>query len=126
MDILTKFFDYFLPTIIYFIIFIKIVFIIMALSHIYLENFSKNEVLKDQYSKKTLYWKERTEYLFIISMAILLIFIFHPWSNHVHKYMTNEIKLLFYLFGWVLIITAHWSLFIRESPWYKIIVNALE
>lgn len=98
----------------------------MALSHIYLENFSKNEVIKYKYSKETLYWKQRTEYIFIICMAILLIFIFHPWSNHVHKYMTNEIKLLFYLFGWVLIITAHWSLFIHEAPWYKIIVKALQ
>jgi hypothetical protein len=126
MNTLTKFFDIFLPTIIYFIIFIKIIFLIMVLSHLYLEKFSKNEDLKVKYSYKTLYWKERTEYIFIICMAILLIFIFHPWSNHIHRYMTNEIKLLFYLFGWVLIITAHWSLFIKEAPWYKAIIKAIE
>jgi hypothetical protein len=126
MDFVVKFFDYFLPTIIYFIIFIKIVFILMVISHIYIEKISNNQELKDKYSKKTLYWKERTEYIFTISMAILLIFIFHPWSHHVKKYMTPEIKILFYLFGWILIITSNWSLFIHEAPWYKQIVNILK
>lgn len=125
MNFLTRFFDYFLPTIVYFIIFIKIIFIIMVLSHIYIEKISNNKDLKDKYSDKTLYWKERTEYIFTICMAVLLIFIFHPWSHHVKKYMTPEIQLLFYLFGWILIITANWSVFIQEAPWYKQIVSIL-
>ena len=126
MNFITKFFDYFLPSIIYFIIFIKVIFLIMVISNLYLEKVSKNQELKDKYSPVTLYWKERTEYIFTICMAILLIFIFHHWSHHVKKYMTPEIQLLFYLFGWILIITANWSVFIQESPWYKSIVSALE
>ena len=98
----------------------------MVISNLYLEKVSKNKELKDKYSPVTLYWKERTEYIFTICMAILLIFIFHPWSHHVKKYMTPEIQLLFYLFGWILIITANWSVFIQEAPWYKTIISALE
>ncbi len=126
MDFVTKFFDYFLPTIIYFVIFIKVIFLVMVISHLYLENVSNDQDLKNKYSAATLYWKERTEYIFTICMAILLIFIFHPWSHHMKRYMTPEIQILFYLFGWILIITSNWSVFFKEAPWYKNIVSALE
>ena len=45
---------------------------------------------------------------------MLLIAIFYPRENNI-KYINNHVKLLFYLFGWILIITANWNLFFHES-----------
>jgi hypothetical protein len=50
-------------------------------------------------------------------MAILLLVIFFPWRNHM-VYLNRELKLLFYLFGWILLFTADWSLFFHEAPWF--------
>jgi hypothetical protein len=56
-------------------------------------------------------------------MSILLIYHFIPGKN---KVVTEESSLLFFLFGIVLLITAKWSLFITEAPWYKRIVQSLQ
>jgi hypothetical protein len=33
--------------------------------------------------------------------------------------------MLFFLFGWFLLITAKWSIFFKESSWYKSISDYL-
>ena len=106
--------DYF----VFFIIFIKIVFVISAVGHLILTHLSIGQKL----DSKLLYWKERTEFIFIISMSILLIYTFR--INHV-KPINKETSILFYLFGWILLFTAKWSIFIKEAPWYKAIVQQL-
>lgn len=108
-----------LPLFIYFIVFIKLVFLLSALSHVYFEKVKKSE----EKSSFTLHWKERTEFIFTICMSIMLIFIFNPWHNGM-KYINKEIKILFYLFGWILIFTANWGTFVEEAPWYTKIVKA--
>jgi hypothetical protein len=108
-----------LPLFTYFIIFIKLIFLFSAVSHIYYKKVSKSE----KKSSVTLFWKERTEYIFSICMAILLIIIFNPWHNGL-KYLNGEIKVLFYLFGWILIFTSNWGSFVQEAPWYSKLVNA--
>jgi hypothetical protein len=110
-------FDYF----IFFIILIKIIFVISAIGYVILSH-STNEKAK-QVDPKLLYWKERTEFIFIISMAILLIYHFNPRFSK--KPINEETSLLFFLFGVVLILTAKWSLFIHEAIWYKKIVSML-
>ena len=109
--------DYF----VFFIILIKICFIISAIGHIYFSH-SINPNAK-KIDDKLLYFKERTEFIFIISMSILLIYHFNPRFSK--KPINEETSLLFFLFGWVLIITAKWSLFITEAPWYKRIISNL-
>jgi len=105
-----------------FIILIKIVFILSAVGHIILTYMSKNEVKEGKKRKeektdvKLVYWKERTEFIFVICMALLLIYYFRP--GHV-KPIDSETSLLFFLFGWVLIITAKWSDFFTSAKWYK-------
>ena len=105
-----------------FIFFIKIVFIVSAIGHIILSHSTSVKAAK--IDPKLVYWKEKTEFIFIISMAILLIYEFNPRSQK--KPIGQETGLLFFLFGWVLILTAKWNLFITESPWYKQIVNNLD
>ena len=55
-------------------------------------------------------------------MSILLIYHFKPGKN---KPISEETSLLFFLFGWILIFTAKWSIFVKEAPWYKRIVSSL-
>jgi hypothetical protein len=108
--------DYF----VYFIIFIKIIFVISAIGHVILSHSTNSNANK--IDPKLVYWKKRTEFIFIISMALLLIYHFNPRSR---KEVNSETSLLFFLFGCVLIITADWNIFFKESPWYQKIVSSL-
>jgi len=105
---------------IFFIIVIKIVFVITALGHLYLTH--SNNQNASIIDPLLVYWKQRTEFIFTICMAILLIYHFRPASQ---KPIGKETKTLFFLFGIILIFTADWNLFVHESPWYKTIVNTL-
>jgi uncharacterized membrane protein len=109
---------------IYIIIGIKVIFLISAISSVIFSHYQKDSPLSQSLVTKFGYWKERMEFIFIILMALLLIFIFTPWHNH-KKYITKEMSLLFYLFGFILIITAKWSAFFEEANWYKKIQAAL-
>jgi hypothetical protein len=110
---------------IYIIIFIKAVFIISTIGHLIFSHYNKNSTMSHNLDKKFSYWQKRTEFIFIILMSILLIFIFTPWHNH-KKYITKEMNILFYLFGFILIITADWSLFVTEAEWYKLVKYAIK
>jgi hypothetical protein len=102
--------DYF----IFFIVFIKIIFILSAFSHVILhysiKHNSKNVEKKIKIDEKLVYFKELTEFIFIISMSILLIYHFNP--NYSRKPISKETSLLFFLFGFILIITSKWSLIV--------------
>ena len=109
---------------IYIIIGIKVIFLISAISSVIFSHYQKGSPSSQSLVTKFGYWKERMEFICIILMALLLIFIFTPWHNH-KKYITKEMSLLFYLFGFILIITAKWSAFFEEANWYKKIQAAL-
>ena len=100
---------------IYVIFLIKIIFIILATVHLYLK--FKNNTDSDL-DKQVLFWRERTEFIFTSLMAILLIYLFNPIKNKMFM-INNETKLLLYLFGIVLIITADWKSFLKESDIFK-------
>lgn len=87
----------------------------MAVSHIYLKLKGKENSDLD---KTILYWKERFEFIFIATMAILLIYLFNPRTDK-SILIDKETKILLYLFGFVLLITAKWDIFIKESPLMK-------
>ena len=65
---------------------VKIVFIILASTHLYLK--FKNET-NSELDKEVLFWRERVEFIFILLMAILLIFLFNPYKNKM--YMINNL-----------------------------------
>ena len=98
-----------------FIFLIKIGFILMAVSHIYLKLKGKEHSDLD---KTILYWKERFEFIFIATMAVLLIYLFNPRTDKIIL-IDKETKILLYLFGFVLLITAKWDIFIKESKFFK-------
>jgi hypothetical protein len=97
------------------IIIIKIIFITLSFYDVVLNHKSPNDKEKIENIK---YWKNRIEFLFIAMMSSLLIYLFNPYYNNMGM-ITSETKLLLYLFGFILILTADWSLFIRESPIVK-------
>ncbi len=94
---------------------VKIIFVILATVHLYLK--FKNKTNSDL-DKEVLFWRERTEFIFTALMAILLIYLFNPVKNKMFM-INNETKLLLYLFGFVLIITAKWEIFLKESNIFK-------
>ena len=104
---------------VFFIIFIKIVFVISAAGYLILTHTNRGQVL----DSKLLFWKERTEFNFIASMSLLLIYHFRPKHN---KPVSEETGLLFFLFGCILLLTAKWDIFIHEAPWFKFITSQLK
>ena len=111
-------FETYLDYFIFFIIFIKIIFIFSAIGHLIFSHSSN--VNAKQIDPKLLYWKDRTEFIFTMSMAILLIYHFSPISK---TPIEKETEILFLLFGIILIFTAKWSIFFHEALWYKQIVS---
>jgi hypothetical protein len=103
---------------IYIIIFIKIIFVIATVYYKYLTKKSSSTA----WLESTQNIKAKTEFIFIALMAILLIYIFNPWSR---PKITSETRYLLYLFGWILLFTADWSSFITVSSTYKLIMNQL-
>jgi hypothetical protein len=106
---------------IYLIFAIKICFITMSVTHIYLKVKGESDSDLD---KKIFYWKERFEFIFVLLMAILLIYLFNPRKERMVM-IDGETKILFYLFGFVLLITAKWADFFHEAKWFKYIQGSI-
>ena len=100
---------------IYLIFTVKIIFIILALTNRYLI-FKKKQ--NTALYKTVSYWKPRTDFIFTFLMSILLIFLFYPNPNNISVNITGETKLLMFLFGIVLIITAQWNTFVTQAKWF--------
>ena len=98
-----------------FVILVKIGFIILATTHLYLKHTGKTNSEKDI---SVLFWKERFEFVFITMMACLLIYLFNPRNDR--SFMIDyETKVLLFLFGFILLITANWNTFVEESEIFK-------
>jgi hypothetical protein len=106
----------------FFIIFLKIVFLIASTGNIYLKFFNKNQ--NPDIEEKFKYWQERTEFLFIVCMSALLLIIFYPRHKTEWK-LNREERLMLYLFGWILLYTANWKIFIDDALWYQYISKYL-
>ena len=83
-----------------FIFLVKIVFIILAMLHLYYK--SKGDHLK---SHSINIRKNQVEVFFKFCMSILLIILFNPLSKKPIQ-LDYETKLLLFLFGFVLILTS--------------------
>ena len=97
------------------IIFLKIIFIALSLMSIYLKHKKpENNKLIIQID----YWESRVEFIFTIMMSVLLIYLFNPIENNLYL-ITHETKLSLYLFGFILLIKAKWSVFFEESMRFR-------
>jgi hypothetical protein len=85
---------------------------------IYFDFGPSNEENGQKINEGILFWKERLEFIFIALMALLLIYLFNPRRDR-NVIIDYETKLLLYLFGFILLITAKWGDFIHENPLFK-------
>ena len=71
------------------IFFVKVIFICLAVAKLYL-------IHKDPNNKKSInnldFWKKRVEFVFIILMSLLLIYLFNPRVNRVNIMAKYSIK----------------------------------
>jgi len=93
----------------------KILFGILAGAHIFLIVKGKTNSKTD---KKILYWKERVEFVFIVLMSFMLMYLFYPRSTE-KIILDFETKFLLFIFGIILLIGVKWDIFIKESPIFK-------
>ena len=100
---------------IYLIFAVKLCFVSMSVTHIYLKVKGESDSDLD---KKVFYWKERFEFIFLLLMATLLIYLFSPGKER-NVMIDGETKVLLYLFGIVLLITAKWADFFHEAKWFQ-------
>jgi hypothetical protein len=110
-------FDYF----IFFIIFIKIIFAITYFGDV-ISNHTNNYTINQILDPRFIYWKERTEFLFIACMSILLIYHFNPFNP---VPIPKDTNILFFIFGCILLFTANWSLFFVEAKWHNLFSQLL-
>jgi heme/copper-type cytochrome/quinol oxidase subunit 2 len=99
-----------------FIIFIKLLVICLAITHLYL--YLKHRKNSDS-DKQIIYYKERAEIIFITLTAGLLIFLFNPRLDDRSKFLTKETKLVLYLLGVILLINTKWGVIFEESKYFK-------
>ena len=78
------------------IVFIKIVFYILALVNLLIPD------------SKAAQYKDKVETVFFVSMALLIIYVFNPRASHP---VTKEEKYLLFLFGIIILITTKWNNF---------------
>lgn len=103
------------------IVITKSLFIILALFDRYLKLTNKgNSSLGTQVD----FWKSRVEFVFIFLMSVLLIYLFNPRRDR-QAMINKETQYILFLFGIVLIITADWSDFFKESLLFKTIQNVI-
>lgn len=101
---------------IYLIFAIKIIFIVLALANKY---FIAKKKTNTPIAISVSYWKARVDFIFTILMAGLLVYLFYPQQNIPSVIISGETKLLMFLFGVILIITANWSSFFTEAIWFQ-------
>ena len=104
-------------TFIYFIIFLKVVYLFSAICIAYYKlKYKKNPENIKYYNKIQFFTniKDQIEFIVTILMAIILIILFNPrYKNKVEIF--GEVKHLLFLFGIILILTSNWALYIQHS-----------
>lgn len=103
---------------IYFILAVKVLFVLMAIAE---------KLAKDKNTKATLtYWKEKTEFIFIVSMAVLCIGLFNPF-RYGQLVLNHHTRILLFIYGFIVLLNADWSSYfprwVNELNYLKSIVG---
>jgi hypothetical protein len=101
---------------IFYIFSIKILFVLCSSTEIYYQ--WKNRKLEKnkenvQFINDLEYWKRRFEFIYIMGMSFLLIYLFNPYQKTL-PLITNETRYLIFLFAFILITNANWWIFFKE------------
>ena len=104
LNSLQMYMDYF-SSFITIIVIVKICFIVLAIYHRYLKHAGKSGTDLDN---KVKYWSEKLEKIFMLLMALLMIFLFNP-NNDRMNLITKPVKYLFFIFGIILVVMTDWD-----------------
>ena len=116
---------------IFYIFLVKILFVLFSTLEIFYKE--KNKKIKDnekesKENEKIIdnldYWKKRFEFIYIICMSLLLLYLFYPYQK-THLLITPKIRLLIFLFAFILITTSNWALFFKEPSLFITIQKIL-
>jgi hypothetical protein len=116
-----------------FIIFVKVIFVIFDIIEKYYgykikQKSSYTPAENKQYTQNyqwAKYWKERVELIFIILMALVCIVVFYPFYSDT-VYIDKDTRLLLFIYGFVILITANWSVIQEPPPWFIDLQNILD
>jgi len=97
-------YDYF----VYFIIFVKVIYVALAVSLLYIKFKNHGTCLNSIEELKVTYWKERVELIFIINMSVLLIYLFYPWREKV-IIIDDNARVLLFAYGIIILFAGKWS-----------------
>ncbi len=86
--------------------------------------YKRTNKLNTKKSKDIEYLRTRIEFTFVALMALLIIYLFNPFNGPEIK-INGETKILLFLFGIILLITAKWENFIETSEIFKDIQDSL-
>jgi hypothetical protein len=89
------------------IIIVKVIFIILLITQFYFKYKQPNNT---KLLNNLKLWRTQIEFIFIFFMSLLLIYLFNPRINRVYI-IDFESRLLLFLFGIILIISADWEKF---------------
>jgi hypothetical protein len=106
----------------YFILFIIVVKMVFAAAYVGRIILAHTDTLVSKVLEETLvYWKEVTEFIFVICMSSLLIYHFLPGSDNM--VVGKETKMLFLFLGILLLFSAKWTLFLDEESHFVKFIN---
>jgi len=94
---------------------VKIVCILLVITHIYLQKKGQENTDLDN---KIVYWEERFGLLFNILIALFMILLFNPINSVDNVVITGETKILFFLFGFVLLLTVPWKKIMNDLDYF--------
>jgi hypothetical protein len=83
------------------IIGVKIIFLIMVITHSVVK---QNTPLE----KNILKWKEKVEFCYMMSMILVILFVFFPYGKNI-RFLTKKMCHLMFLYGVISLITLNWS-----------------
>jgi len=104
----------------YFILFVflsKILFVVCGVWHFILVKKNKGE---NELSIKLAIRKEYFEFIFVISMALLCLYLFNPLAE-IRPAINKETRILLFIFGWIILINCKWDLFFEQSKWFTLL-----
>jgi len=102
--------DYF----IYFTFGVKVIFFVLTILNIILEIINRSPLWVEYINKV----RHRLEFVFIACMSVLLIIYFNPRTKSPPE-INSESRLLLFAYGIIVLLSANWSLFFKESTVLK-------
>ena len=104
-----------------FLLFLKFLLVFLAGCHLYYKRTNK---LSTKRNEQIEYLRTRIEFTFVALMALLMIYLFNPLQGKEIR-INGETKLLLFLFGIILLITAKWESFFKTSILFRDIQDSL-